>query len=648
MGKKAVQDEKGSRKKPSIRSISKTVKSDAPKPKPKKPSAGPKSKIDKPKSKKGHAKTGSSKSPSAGIQAQSSGRKLKSEISEIRRLKSENAELRLRLTEAEETLNAIRTGEVDALVVSGPGGDQVYALKGAEQPYRILVESMNEGALSIMENSVIMNCNRAFADIADSTCGMLVGRKFSDFVSEKDLRKFSAFWKLAYEREARDELELIFDDRTVPVFISASTRLIEGECWYFVVVTDITERKRAEAELSKYRMHLEKMVGEKTEKLQATNEELQTVNEEVLSANKALRESEERFRIIADSTPDHLFVQDRNLRYTLVMNPQMGFTERDMIGKTDHDLLSKENADTLTAIKRKVLETGESVNIELPLKDREGNQQFFDGSYVPKSNAQGKVDGLIGYFRNVTERKKTEEALLRLTDDLAARNLELEALNKELDAFVHSVSHDLRAPLRTVEGFAKIIAEDYANKLDEEGSRHLKRICKGADLMSRLIEDLLRLSQISRQNLNKMNCDLSSIVSSIIFGLQQATPARNVEVVIEEGLRADVDPDLMKIALSNLLANAWKFTSKTENPRIEFGAMKQGSETVYFVKDNGAGFDQTYAQKLFIPFQRLHSDKEFRGTGIGLSIVERIIRRHGGRIWAEGAPGKGATLYFSL
>ena len=253
--------------------------------------------------------------------------------------------------------------------------------------------------------------------------------------------------------------------------------------------------------------------------------------------------------------------------------------------------------------------------------------------------------------------------------------MKLEDVNKELEAFIYSVAHDLRAPLRTMSGFAKMLAEDHAGQLGEQGRDYLTRIDMGAAKMSRLIADLLDLSKISKQQMRLMEIDLSKLAGNIVAELREANPGRSVEILIEEGLQAAVDKPLMEIALSNLLDNAWKFTSKTENARIEFGArglslftdgaerspIVQGrrrigtvpastgqDQAVYFVRDNGVGFNHEYMEKMFWPFQRLHSEKEFPGTGIGLAIVERIIRRHGGRVWAEGDIGKGAVIYFTV
>ncbi len=254
----------------------------------------------------------------------------------------------------------------------------------------------------------------------------------------------------------------------------------------------------------------------------------------------------------------------------------------------------------------------------------------------------------VAIFDDITERKRAEEDVLKLSEDMAARNVELEAVNRELEAFIYSVSHDLRAPLRSMSGFARFLIEDYSDKIDIQGKDYLSRIRSGSEKMSRLIDDLLHLSKISRQEIVLMEVDMSRLASAVVSDLREAEPARSVAVSIREGLVANADLRLMEIVLSNLLGNSWKFTSKTENARIEFGTIEQDGKTAYYVRDNGAGFDPHYVEKIFWPFQRLHSEKEFEGSGIGLAIVERIIHRHGGKVWADGAPGQGATVYFTL
>ena len=262
-------------------------------------------------------------------------------------------------------------------------------------------------------------------------------------------------------------------------------------------------------------------------------------------------------------------------------------------------------------------------------------------SLVPVTDADGRIAYVVAEGRDITPLKKAEEALKE-------RGTQLEAANKELEAFAYSVSHDLRAPLRSIDGFSQALLEDYADNLDAEGQRHLQRVRAASQRMAELIDDLLALSRITRSEMHHETVNLSALAQTVAEGLRQAEPERQVEFVIAANLVAPVDGRLLRAALENLLGNAWKFTAKQPQGRIEFGAMRQEGQTVYFVRDNGAGFDMTYADKLFGPFQRLHTTAEFSGSGIGLATVQRIIHRHGGRIWAEGVVDKGATFYFTV
>lgn len=231
---------------------------------------------------------------------------------------------------------------------------------------------------------------------------------------------------------------------------------------------------------------------------------------------------------------------------------------------------------------------------------------------------------------------------------VAERTALLEATNKELEAFSYSVSHDLRAPLRGIDGFSQALLEDYADKLDATGRDYLERLRAGSRRMAQLIDDMLGLSRITRSELHRETVDLSAMVREIADELRKSRPERCVEFVIAPGIVADGDPKLLRLLLGNLLGNAWKFTGKHAAARIEFGSREQEGETVFFVRDNGAGFDPAYAGKLFGAFQRLHSAAEFEGTGIGLATVQRIVHRHGGYISAEGEVEKGAAFFFTL
>lgn len=285
--------------------------------------------------------------------------------------------------------------------------------------------------------------------------------------------------------------------------------------------------------------------------------------------------------------------------------------------------------------------------------------------YISKSSEFGvlfaRVRAQIRRKQFEDENRSIRERLLRseleASEARASRKLaelraalveELERKNKELEAFSYSVSHDLRAPLRRIDGFSRAVLEDYGPLLDEKGQDYLKRVCAAAERMSRLIDDMLLLSRVGRAELRRTRIDLSAIARAVVEDLRRVDPDRQVEIVIQPNLMADADGRLMHVLLDNLLGNAWKFTAKTEKPRIEVGAESTEDCPTFFVRDNGAGFNMSYVDKLFRPFSRLHKDSDFPGTGIGLATVYRIVDRHGGRVSAVSSPGGGATISFTL
>jgi len=271
-------------------------------------------------------------------------------------------------------------------------------------------------------------------------------------------------------------------------------------------------------------------------------------------------------------------------------------------------------------------------------KTAEGVEILFLGKkFVINSDKEQILDLLISTF----------EDIVRTNRELQQSQAALANTNRELESFSYSVSHDLRAPLRSISGFSQALVEDEADRLDERGHDYLQRIQAATLRMAQLIDDLLSLARVSRGELQRGEARLGEIARACAEVLQQTDPARAVEWVIPPDLRGDADPRLVKIVLENLLGNAWKFTRKRPAARIEVGVRENGQRT-YFVRDNGAGFDMAHAEKLFAPFQRLHTAAEFEGTGVGLATVQRIIHRHGGRIWAEGIPGEGATFFFTL
>jgi len=265
-----------------------------------------------------------------------------------------------------------------------------------------------------------------------------------------------------------------------------------------------------------------------------------------------------------------------------------------------------------------------------------------------RMRAEAASRKLSNAIEDITKLEQAEAALERQRSELARSNAELIAANKELEAFSYSVSHDLRAPLRSIDGFSQALLEDYAEKLDAGAQNHLQRVRHSAQRMSVLIDDLLALSRVTRSPIHHENLNLSAIALSIAEELRQDEPARKVEFAVEEGLLATGDSHLLHAALENLFRNSWKFTAGHATAKIEFGKTRMNGKCPFFVRDDGAGFDPRYADRLFGAFQRLHSQAEFPGSGIGLATVQRIIRRHGGEIWAEGNVEKGATFYFTI
>ncbi|MEO5694384.1 MAG: PAS domain S-box protein, partial [Usitatibacter sp.] len=369
---------------------------------------------------------------------------------------------------------------------------------------------------------------------------------------------------------------------------------------------------------------------------------------------------EARFRAMMEAAPDAMVVVDDHgtiVVLNLHAEKQFGYNRDELIGRQvtqiipqgfTERLLAAGDA-TASAMLGQEMRTG----LELTARRKDGSEFPIELMLSPLESAG--VALVTAAIRDISVRKAAEAVLLETVEELNHSNKELgqfasqaAAANKELEAFAYSVSHDLRAPLRTLDGFSQVLLEDYSDKLDDEGRDSLARIRAASQRMGSLIDDMLALSKVTRREIALSETDLSAMASEILQDLRHGEPARRVDSVVAPAMVASTDPHLMRIALVNLLGNAWKFTSRRAQARIEFGLLHQDGRDVYFVRDDGAGFDLAYASTLFGAFQRMHNTDEFEGTGIGLATVQRIIHRLGGQIWAEAAVDKGATFYFSL
>ncbi|HYJ11356.1 MAG TPA: ATP-binding protein [Polyangiaceae bacterium] len=348
---------------------------------------------------------------------------------------------------------------------------------------------------------------------------------------------------------------------------------------------------------------------------------------------------------IIENIPNMIFVKDAERlafeRFNRAGEEMLGLSREALIGKNDNDLFPPDQAEFFQAKDRNTLLSKALLDIpEEPIQTKRG-VRWLHTKKVPILDENGQPAYLLGISEDITERKLAAAALVRAKEVA-------EAASRELEAFSYSVAHDLRAPLRSIDGFSQALLEDYDGKLDEQGRDHLRRVRNAAQRMATLIDDLLKLSRLTRVEMRRERIDLSALARSANSEIAYRSPGRSVELQVADSMWADADARLLGVVMENLLENAWKFTRARAPARIEVGTHDGDGTPVFFVRDNGVGFDMSYVAKLFGVFQRLHSVNEYEGVGVGLATVQRVVQRHGGKAWAEGQVGEGATFYFTL
>jgi PAS domain S-box-containing protein len=496
-------------------------------------------------------------------------------------------------------------------------------LRFEEQRFRAFVEHSSDMIVLVNLEGVILYANPAIESVLGFKPEERIGAKGIERIHPDDIKALAdVFNTLSRDTNSpviKGELRLLHKDGGWRTLEAVGSNLAHNNVVESVIINyrDITTRKRAE---------------------------------------ESLRQSEEKYRTLLESVQEGYFEIDLAGNYTFFNDSLCriyGYSKEELMGMNYRLYTDKETRTNGFQEFNKVYNTGEPLKgFTWPIIGKDGTKRYVETSASLLKDSSGKPIGFRGILHDITARKRAEEELKKYREQLEGlvheRTIKLEASNKELEAFSYSISHDLRAPLRAIDGFSQALLEDCEDKLDIQGKDYLIRIRAATQRMSTLIEDLLNLSRITRSEMSMEKVNLTRIVRSVINELQNSQPQRHVKIRIANGLEDIADSRLISIALENLLSNAWKFTAKQSEALIEFGSTREGSKIIYFIRDNGAGFEMTYMDKLFAPFQRLHTIDEYPGTGIGLATVRRIIHRHGGKVWAEGQTGKGATFYFSI
>ena len=490
-------------------------------------------------------------------------------------------------------------------------------LRRSEERFRSLYNDTPVMLHSIDRDGFLLEVSSYWLEVLGYQRDEVIGRRSTDFLTEESRRYalkavLPEFFKNGFCRNVQYQVLKKNGEILDVLLLASAERDTEGIIQRsLAVMTDITEWKAAEG---------------------------------------ALKASEERYRMIVETSQEGIVAADREGRLTyanLQFAEMLGYEVREIVGRPFLDFVDGCLHDEVAA-KVKSRESGISEHYETIFLRKDGGRMWAGVSAIPVRSSTGVFCGSFAMLSDITKRKQAAEEIEVLHTRLSARACELELANEELEAFSYTVSHDLRRPLTVINGFSQVVLEMFGGELKPQCKEYLHEILNGSIRMNHLIDTLLNFSRRKIDTLLREPIDVSSEVEELVAELRRGDPQRKALCIVQPGVRANADILLLRVVLDNLLGNAWKYSARKEESVIEFGAVQQQGKVAYFIRDNGAGFDMKHADLLFMPFQRLHDSEVFEGTGIGLASVQRIIHRHGGQIWAEGAPGEGATFYFTL
>jgi hypothetical protein len=576
----------------------------------------------------------------------------------------ENESLKERLLEAEQTIQAIHSGEVDALIIQKPDGEQLYSLTGADHGYRVLVESIQEGALILSADDSIYYCNRTFGNMLQVPTKKITGTHLeSYFQSEIRLDLIERIRESRNCGTAKGEFLIRRSDGSnLPVNISFNFMRFEDFSGVCAIIADLTEQKKVEEELRRHRTELQALVDERTSDLARTNTELQREIGERKQAQQESKEAYETLNLTLESITDGFFSLDREWRFKWLNNhgaSLMGISAEDSIGKSIWELFPHAVARKFYSESLKAAETGQPVHFEEFYP--EPLNMWYEAHCYPSS------EGMAIYFRDIIDRKRMEEELIQINSQLEDRVRErtaelrisnkalmeyaakLERLNEELQEFAFVASHDLQEPLRKIQTFGHLLGDKCRDALPETGQDYLNRMTASAKRMSDLLQSLLNYSRIATRSNPLEPIDLASVARDAVSDLELLIQKENGTVEIGELPRLNADPAQIRQLIQNLVSNSMKFRSNADDPVVRiYGYTDGGTCTLYF-QDNGIGFDEKYLDRIFRPFQQLHGRSAgYGGTGMGLAICRKIVERHGGNISAKSTRGQGATFIVQL